>query len=292
MIIIFITYGGLCNQFYDIQCGINFCIENNIKFTFAYCSFRNADLISWHNEKFEKLFDIRFLYKYKNLYVNFDRIRLNSNNTYNIEQKRAIEIFKPEQDIMSQLISFGTEYIIIKQFWPIYNFKSQKEDVYRYLRPSRRLIKLYRKIKKDIIKKNKYNFIHYRYEHDFINHFQLSIEPLEELIKKIRPKFKNPELKIYIAAHNVHNLIRTDNNYFSNIIYKTGNELDDYNYEEKAFIDFMIGVNAVEIYGHHRSSFSRMLNSIKETNNYYSKKNIIKYIFVFISMLFLFIVIL
>ena len=31
MIIIFDTFGGLCNQFYDINCGINFCIINNIK---------------------------------------------------------------------------------------------------------------------------------------------------------------------------------------------------------------------------------------------------------------------
>ena len=35
-IIIFDTFCGLCNQFYDIQKGINFCLKNNIKFTFRY----------------------------------------------------------------------------------------------------------------------------------------------------------------------------------------------------------------------------------------------------------------
>jgi len=45
-IIIFDTYGGLCNQFYDIQNSINFCLKNNIKFTFRYASFRNDNLVS------------------------------------------------------------------------------------------------------------------------------------------------------------------------------------------------------------------------------------------------------
>ena len=54
MIVIFDTFGGLCNQMYDIQCGINFCIYNNIKFSFRYCSFRNTNLTSWYNEKFTK----------------------------------------------------------------------------------------------------------------------------------------------------------------------------------------------------------------------------------------------
>lgn len=31
MILIFDTYGGLCNQFYDIITGINFCLKHQIK---------------------------------------------------------------------------------------------------------------------------------------------------------------------------------------------------------------------------------------------------------------------
>jgi hypothetical protein len=50
MLLIFDTKGGLCNQFYDIMNGINFCLKYNIFFTFRYCSFRNEDLKSWTNQ--------------------------------------------------------------------------------------------------------------------------------------------------------------------------------------------------------------------------------------------------
>ena len=46
--------------------------------------------------------------------------------------------------------------------------------------------------------------------------------------------------------------------------------LFDLNFEQKAFIDYMFGVNSVECYGHHKSSFSVMINNVKETKNYYA----------------------
>lgn len=58
MIIVIDTFGGLCNQFYDINCVINFCLINIFNFTLRYCSFRNNYLISWYNENFNKLFNI------------------------------------------------------------------------------------------------------------------------------------------------------------------------------------------------------------------------------------------
>ena len=70
LILIFDTYGGLCNQFMDISQGINFCITYNVLFTFRHCSFRNNDLTTWNNQPFEKLFDLTFLDKYK-LYINY-----------------------------------------------------------------------------------------------------------------------------------------------------------------------------------------------------------------------------
>ena len=57
MILIFDSNGGLCNQFYDITNGINFCIKYNVKFTFRNCAFRNDNLVTWTPEPFEKLFD-------------------------------------------------------------------------------------------------------------------------------------------------------------------------------------------------------------------------------------------
>ena len=43
----------------------------------------------------------------------------------------------------------------------------------------------------------------------------------------------------------------------------------DLNFEQRAFIDYMFGLNSVECYGNNKSSFSIMINVIKKTNNYY-----------------------
>ena len=42
------------------------------------------------------------------------------------------------------------------------------------------------------------------------------------------------------------------------------------NFEQQGFIDYMFGLNSVECYGHSKSSFSCMINSIKKTNNFYA----------------------
>ena len=46
--------------------------------------------------------------------------------------------------------------------------------------------------------------------------------------------------------------------------------LSDLNFEQRAFIDYMFGLNSVECFGHRKSSFSIMINHIKQTNNYYA----------------------
>ena len=69
MIIIFDTHGGLCNQFYDIVNGINFCLINNIQFTFRYSSFRNDNLTSWVQVSFEKIFEPTFGFPTAFLYL-------------------------------------------------------------------------------------------------------------------------------------------------------------------------------------------------------------------------------
>ena len=95
MILVFDTYSGLCNQFFDILNGINFCIINNIKFTFRYCSYREPDnLILWYNVDFNRLFDISSIFlQYQHLYVDPMTINLTSDNTYNLEGERAINLF-------------------------------------------------------------------------------------------------------------------------------------------------------------------------------------------------------
>ena len=99
------------------------------------------------------------------------------------------------------------------------------------------------KLKKKLLKDDeKYNFLHYRYEHDFVNHFKLkNLSNLDDLIYK--NNYKNKDIKIYIAASNINDLLKKfglDKN--TNIIHKDEDELTDLNFEQKAFIDYMFGI--------------------------------------------------
>lgn len=106
-----------------------------------------------------------------------------------------------------------------------------------------------------------YNFIHYRYEIDFTQHFKINIESLDILIENI--KFKNNDLNVYIATSNIKKILDMNNCKYKNLIYKNDDILIDLNFEQKAFIDFMIGINSVEGCGNQKSSFSQMIKNIK-----------------------------
>jgi hypothetical protein len=272
MILIFDTFGGLCNQLYDINCGINFCIIYKIQFTFRYCSFRNKDLISWIDEDFEKLFNITNIKeKYKDLYVDFHSLHLTNENTFYADNKKSDEIFT--ENYLHEILCIPKEYIVIKHFWSIYcNSLTIDDTIIQNIHPSNHLYELFNSIKNKLFKKNeKYNFLHYRYEHDFKDWFQINIEPLESIILRIKKKFKNPTLKIYIATSNIKKLLVEFKNkdILKDIIYKNEDELQDYNYEECGFIDYLFGLHSNEIFGHSKSSFSCVINNSKKTSNYY-----------------------
>ena len=168
-------------------------------------------------------------------------------------------------------MNINKEFIVLKQFWAVYKFKEIITSMDTHILPSNRLMDIYNQLKQNIIHNNEpYNFLHYRYEHDFTNHFNLKIEDLKTIILRIKNNYKNPNLKIYIATNNIKNLININDPELSDIIFKNDDEINDYNYEEKAFIDYMIGLHSVEVYGHNNSSFSHMLNNLKNTNNYYA----------------------
>jgi hypothetical protein len=272
MILIFDTYSGLCNQFYDIQCAINFCLLNQISFTFRFASFRNNNLTSCYNVPFSELFDTSFLSKYS-LYIPFHQLesKLNNHNTFNYENTVCCNNFLSRENIIHQLKNINKEYIVLKQFWDIYLFKEIIEDVNRSLVPSVKIMNKYHEIKKDLsLENNNYNFIHYRYEHDFVDHFKLTnMKNLIEIIEE--NPFQRKDLKVYIATTNLDTMIHTNENFLKHrIVFKKENNLVDWNFEQKAFIDYMIGLNSQEVIGHHNSSFSVMLNNLKATNNYYN----------------------
>ena len=269
MILIFDTFSGLCNQMYDIQCGINFCIIHNIQFSFRYCSFRNDDLTSWYNENFSNLFDTSFLIKYGELHVNYHDLSLNNENSYNYEGERAILLFT--DDFLNEIKNIKKDFIILKQFWSVYKFQKITDDIFPSLLPSKKIAEIYHKIKNDLIKPGEqYNFIHYRYEKDFTSYFNIHVRDLKSLILDLKHRFKNPNLKIYVATSNIQELLDFNDTELSElIITKKENTLKKYNFEEKAFIDYMFGLHSNEVFGHSKSSFSVMLNNFKNTSNYY-----------------------
>ena len=269
-IIIFDTFCGLCNQFYDIQKGINFCLKNNIKFTFRYSSFRNDDLVSWYNVDFDKLFNRSFLKQF-NLYVDINTLNLNCNNTYNYDSSlHAPQMLDAKQDILTQINNINKPYIVLRGIFSLLEDIPIIKNIYPEIVPSPEIMIIYTKIRDELSLTNKkYNFIHYRYEHDYINYHKITdLQSLEYLINNI--KFKNSNNTIYIASTNIPTLLK-DVNVNKSVLYKDENidEINKLNFEQRGFIDFMFGKNSDEVYGHIKSSFSLILNELKNTSNYY-----------------------
>ena len=268
-IFIFDTRGGLCNQFYDINCGINFCLLHNFKFTFRYCLFRNADLISWYERNFDDLFDTKMFEKYDN-YIKFETLELTDENTYNLHDIRECRTFLTN-NYLEELLKIDKPYIVLKQIHGVYKFSKIIDNIYPHILPSKKILNLYEKIKRTLLSDNeKYNFIHYRYEIDFTSYFKINVDSLENVISNTIEKFKNPNLKIYIATSNIKNVINKESKFYDKIITKNEDDLKDYNFEELAFVDYMFGLHSNEVFGHRNSSFSSMLNNLKKTSNYYS----------------------
>jgi hypothetical protein len=272
MIIIFDTFGGLCNQIYDINSGINFCIINNIKFTFRCCSFRDKNL-GFFNKSFNELFDISaIIEKYKHLYVDISTINLTNQNTYNLHGLYAINLFT--DNFFKEIIDLSDkfEFILLKQFWSVYKFRKIIDNLNFQIQPNEKILNLYNTIKNKVLKNDEqYNFIHYRYEADFVNYFKVDIKDLKTIIFESKPKFKNPNLKIYIACSNIKTVLDLNDNTVKDvIIYKNEDDVCEYNFEELAFVDFLFGLNSTEVFGHDKSSFSGMLNNYKNTHNFYN----------------------
>ena len=283
MILIFDVGGGLCNQIFDINCSIDIAIKYNFKFTFRYCSFRLENLTTFDNNKsFNDLFDETIYYKFEN-FIPFKNISLllNNDNTINYISTKVNRWANDEEHLINMLnmipINTNKKYIIIKQIVSIYNLNTIKNNIYSIINPNNKIMNIYFHIQKYILPQ-KYNLIHYRYENDFTNFFNIeNIKSLDYLMENIH--FKNKNLKIYVACSNLKSLSKTvyllkDFSQYTNIIIKDDylekNNLHNLNFEEKAFIEFMIGKNAEEVYGHNKSSFSLLLNFMKNTHNFYN----------------------
>lgn len=273
LLLIFDTHSGLCNQFYDIENAIYFCLKYNIQFTFRYCSFRNDNLCSWTKQPFEKLFDLKPFEEYK-LYIDYYKIKddVNEQNCFNFNGDiRAHQLYPRgpntlSTEILDNIISLNKKYVVLVQFWAVYAFR----DRTKISKPvaAKNLVSIYVDLEKKIINNEPYNFIHYRYESDFTNFFNIKVDPLGVLIDRL--VFKNNDLKIYVATSNIKYLPDFNRDIYKNILCKDDYLSEKLNFEELAFIDYMFGINSQECYGHNRSSFSTTINSIKGTNNFYA----------------------
>jgi len=264
-IFIFDVFCGLCNQMLDIHLGINYCLKNNIRFTFRYASFRKDDLTTFYNVNFEDLFDKSFLNQF-DLYVDINTLDLNAQNTYNYNSVlHAPHMLKYN---IKYLQYIKQPYIAIRGIFTLILDTPIIINIYPLILPSPKIMIIYNDICTNLkLDDDKFNFLHYRYERDFVIGHQLNdIQTLGSIINKVT--FKNDNYEIYIASSNIKNLLNTVNTN-KKIIFKNEDALESLNFEERAFIDFMIGKKSVEIYGHPRSSFSGVLNILKNTNNYY-----------------------
>ena len=270
--LIFDTYGGLCNQMYDIQAAINYCLAYNIPFSFRYASLRNPNnLYKWYDIPFEELFDASIFAQFP-LYKHYSTLRCNATNTHHFNNHiRAVEWLDVNRATLPQLEHVQKQYIVLRQFWSIPCNVSEQYNMFSSITPCKKI----RKIVKELLDKDlppRYNLIHYRYEEDFNTHFKIE-NPLKlhHILRHVT--FKQTDLPIYIAANNVlsipRELLSPPVNELKNIIYKKGLHTEKLNYEEAAFVDFMIGKHAQQVYGHHNSSFSVLLNSSHVTNYYY-----------------------
>jgi hypothetical protein len=197
-------------------------------------------------------------------------LQLTNENTFNFIGELSVKLFN--DNFFDEIKCINKEFIVLKQFYATYKFKQITMDMNLHILPCERLMNVYNEQKINILSNNEpYNFLHYRYEHDFTNYFKVEIEDLKTLILLTKKKFKNPHLKIYIATNNIKQLININDSELTDIIiFKNDDDLNCYNYEEKAFIDYMFGLNSNEIFGHKNSAFSCMINGIKKTNNYYA----------------------
>jgi hypothetical protein len=279
MILLFDTEGGLCNQILDIQSAIQFSVKHSFSFSFRYCSFRKSDVTSFIRKPFHLLFNPSFFQHFKN-YIPFNSIQndIQSQNTYNFQSKNSIKLFNDE-DILLQFIkqNVSLKYIILPQFFAVSNFTDHHHNYYHKIRPSPSILSIFFHLKKRILPKE-FNFIHYRFEHDFTKYFSITnVISIDSILK--RTSFQKKNIPTYIACSNLTSLSKTiyltnPIESYPNLLYKDNyiNEfhLEYLNFEEKAFIDFFIGLYSSEVIGHRKSSFSKLLNYYKGSSNYYN----------------------
>ena len=266
MIIVLNLWGGLCNQISDLYYAINYFINININYTINCCTFRDDNNIElFFFKKYHNLFNKNILSSCKN-YIIYENIKDKINN----KNKLHINKIDLNKEILDKYIikyKHKDVFLFIENFYKINLFLKEVYFNFNFfVKPNIKILKIYNFIKNKILQK-KYNFIHLRFENDFKKIFGTeNIFNLDYIIKNI--KFKN-NYKIYLACSDISKILNNKNR--GTYLYK-----DDLiknfnlNFEEKAFIDLLIGKYSEEFYGNRKSSFSLVLSILKNTKNFYN----------------------
>jgi len=265
------SFSGLCNQMMDIDSLVKFATQNGFQFAFQHCSLRHPNLTSWSSAPFGTLFDEEYLQELPG-YLSYRELLLKGAKIWNSEGKRLIQLIKNSKEVIE--IAMNYDFLFIKQGWPVLGFPEVGLDLTKRIKPSLHILKEYKKLRLNV--PEKYNFLHYRYEHDFVSHFSsqspaITFPILQQILDA--NLFSNTNIPIYIAASGLANLpkshLKEDITKQKNIIFTDEKKIEGFNFEASAYLDFLIGEQAVEVFGHSRSSFSHYLNNLKNSKNFY-----------------------
>jgi hypothetical protein len=254
---------GLVNQFYDISATVGFCSAHELTFSFRSCSFRHENnLSSWFVKPFHYLFSDHLL-KTHPKYVPYEAIEnlVTKDNSYNQTNTKTAVSFLSRNNLIEQIRNLDKEYIFIKQLWPVVGPPVIPGKFIHYVQPNPEIIDIFHSLKQQLFGENEqYNCLHYRYEGDFTRHFKITVDSLDVVFEK-KIKFDNPELRTYVATSSISKLIDLSDPKYKNIVYKDEDKLNFLNFEQRAYVDFLICCSSKQAYGHSLSSFSRVLAS-------------------------------
>lgn len=291
-ILIFNLSGGFTDMKKNLLAITLFTKEHNYKFTIKNCTARPQSLDLNTSKIDEEIIKNGYMYDFKNLfdektfliydnYISFETIDSCDQNTFNFNDTyKPSLIFKDRTHLTNYkniIKEIDTPYVYMGNhfyFYSGYNITSIlfSKDFNATIIPSSKIWTEYNNFISTI--DFQYNFIHFRYENDMKKMLSIlkNINSLDYTLSDVIKlnAFEN-NLKIYVATTNIEEF------YDKKLIEKP---LDTYNifyntkkcvfFDENAFIDFLIGMNSVEVLGFSHSGFSVCLTKLKNKNKYYN----------------------
>ena len=248
---------------------VSFALHYGLRFSFRNCAFRNANLVSWTPVPFTNLFNEDAFISVPG-YQNYADITLPKTGVWNAEGASVTKLLGGGFELPEIIKSH--DYVVLKHYWPIFDPSISRVPI--SVIPSAEVLNCYNMVNESF--PEAYNFLHYRYESDFADHFrnhrpQSKFPLLKDVLANNR--FKRPDLPIYLGSSRTAELasphLDVPISQISNLFYTDELLISDINYEASAYVDYLVGLNSVEVLGHSLSSFSQALNREKGTRNFY-----------------------